>query len=229
MSVVNQSRLLFLLTTCALSASACGPSAAAPTMLTTPSCSPSIPPDQLNQVVDAPFGKLTVSVLAPEGCSWTATSSDRSFLYIVSETGDGSSTTGSGNGTVVANYSGNPTSSPKSGALIVAGWIVTMTQMAAVQCPVLSAAVLSVGAGATRTDIDIIVPSYCGWSLHLPLPSFVTIASGSVQAGLTTTMTLNVAANLSGAPRIGYVILNIGSRLATKPYEVFFTITQAGS
>lgn len=82
-------------------------------------CSFSISP--LSQSFDAVGGTGTVSVLAPIGCAWSATSSVN-FISVLS------GASGTGNGTVVFQILANTTGQARTGSLFIAGQTFTVTQ-----------------------------------------------------------------------------------------------------
>ena len=96
---------------------ACGSSYISSSTESTYSVSPT------SQSFSSPPGSGTIDVVAtgPGSCGWTATSND-SFITIIS--GD----TGSGNGTVGYAVADNPNSTVRTGTMLVAGKIVTITQ-----------------------------------------------------------------------------------------------------
>jgi hypothetical protein len=71
----------------------------------------------------------TIQVTAPAGCDWTATSSN-AWITITS------GASGSGSGTVTYSVSANPSASPRTGTLIVAGKNFTVTQSGTAASPI---------------------------------------------------------------------------------------------
>jgi plastocyanin len=124
----------------------------------------------------------TVNVTAAAGCAWTA-ASNNGFTVVLS------GATGSGNGVVSYGVFANPSSSPRTGTMTIAGQTFTITQAGAV-CPVMSlppflpnptlgvpySFTLSVGNGTN--------------------PGVFSLQSGSLPPGLTLTS----AGVLSGTP-----------------------------
>jgi uncharacterized repeat protein (TIGR03803 family) len=87
----------------------------------TTNCTFSINPT--NAVFNASGGSYSVSVTAPNGCTWTATN-NAGFITITSGSSD------SGNGTVNYNVAANTTSNSLTGTLTIAGQMLTVTQSA---------------------------------------------------------------------------------------------------
>jgi CSLREA domain-containing protein len=69
-------------------------------------------------------GSGTVNVMAGSGCTWAAVSDAPTWLTI------SSGASGTGNGTVTYSVAANPSSSPRSGTLTIAGETFTVTQIA---------------------------------------------------------------------------------------------------
>ena len=99
-----------------------------PPELPFPAPSPSEPPppctywvSPLFQSTDSDAHTLTASVLTEDGCSWTA-EEDFSWVSIDSEA------IGTGSGEVIYSVTANAETSPRSGALTIAGMTITVTQ-----------------------------------------------------------------------------------------------------
>jgi hypothetical protein len=87
-----------------------------------PTCTYAIDPTSMD-VGDGPSTSDPITVTAPTGCGWTATSNDG---WIQVESG----ATGSGNGTVTFSVSRNNGDDPRVGTLTIAGQTFTVTQAA---------------------------------------------------------------------------------------------------
>src|SRR6185295_12021848 len=91
----------------------------------TPTCTFNIAPTA--QAFSGAGGTATVNVTTPSNCQWTATSNS-SFITV------NSGANGTGNGVVGFTVAANPTSSPRTGTLTIAGQTFTVSQAAASGC-----------------------------------------------------------------------------------------------
>ena len=167
-----------------------------------PSCSYSIGASQLS----APAGgaSATVSVMAPGGCPWTATSQ----MSWITVTNGGS---GNGNGSVNLSVASNG-SAQRSGVVTIAGHTYTVTQSAGsaqepppppecsfgISSP--DQTVTAVGGPAT---VGVTAGSNCSWSAVSDVP-WVLVISGSGSGN--GTVVLNVGVN-TGGQRVGHVTI----------------------
>lgn len=160
--------------------------------------------------VPASGGTPSVSVTAPNGCSWTA-SGGPSWLSITS----GSS--GSGNGTVSLAASPNPGTSARSGTFTVAGYTITVTQ-AGITCTYgVSTTGLSVPASGGALSVSVTTPSGCSWSASGGT-SWLSITSGHSGSG-NGTVSVNAAAHTATSSRTA--TLTVAGQAVT--------VTQAGA
>ncbi|MEO8257918.1 MAG: BACON domain-containing carbohydrate-binding protein [Acidobacteriota bacterium] len=142
-------------------------------------------------------GSVTVSGAA--GCAWTAVS-DVSWIVITA------GLEGSGGGVVDFSVAANPAASPRSGTIVVAGQVFTVSQDAATPGPGpctfdLSATAQSAGAGGGPGQISVTASaSTCTWAASTTT-SWLSISSGASATGSGTT-TYAVAAN-TAAQRVG--------------------------
>jgi hypothetical protein len=158
----------------------------------------------------------SVAVVAPAGCSWTASSDSTTWLTITSES------SGSGNGAVGYAVTANPNSTARGGTLTIAGQSFTVTQAGAACAYSLGTSSGAPGTGAGSGSVTVTAPGGCGWTASSNSTTWLTIASGSTGVGNGTVgyaVTANylMAVNLGSAQRTGTLIV------AGQP----FTVTQA--
>ncbi len=170
-------------------------------------CTYSIAPT--SQSVSAAGAMGTVSVTAPSGCAWSATST---VPWIAVTSG----ATGSGNGTVSFSFMANISTS-RMGTLIVAGQNFTLTQAAGSSCTYsITPASQSVSAAGSTGTVSVTAPSGCAWAATSNI-SWISVTSGASGSG-NGTAGYSVAKNTEGTSRTGTVTI------AGTP----FTVTQAG-
>ena len=159
-----------------------------------PSCSYSISPTSASAA--AAGGAGSVNVTAGTGCSWTAIAPTGSILTVTS----GSS--GSGNGTVSYGVALNPTTSSRSGTLMIAGQTFTVTQAAAACSYTLSAtsATFSLAGGSGSVGVTT-NGTNCAWTASTADP-FLGITSGASVTG-SGTVSYTVAAHSAVSFRTG--------------------------
>jgi len=152
-----------------------------------------------NAVFAAAGGSASISVTASNGCAWTATSNDPSFISITS----GSS--GSGNGTVQYGVAANTSSTPLTGTMTIAGQTFTVTQSGASagNCTfTLSATSVTVPAKGGAKNVKVKVKGTgCNWTAVSNDP-FITITSGSSGTG-NGTVDYSVSGNTNTMPITG--------------------------
>ena len=140
-----------------------------------------------NQTI-SPYGQtLTYSVVAPSGCSWTA-SSNQSWATIKS----GASGTGPGIVTVQVSYNSNSTT--QTAILTVGSQSVTITQPSGSCTFSLDQSSYTVSANGGTIPVTLTATSGCPWSLTNNYSSAISISpasSGSGSAVLTLTVTPN--------------------------------------
>ncbi len=153
----------------------------------------------------------TVSVTAPGGCNWTATS-DEAWITITS------GASGSGNGTVSYSVAANPAGDGRFGALAIAGHLFFIGQ-AGVGCNFsISPSSRSHGSGVESDTVSLTVPEGCRWFASSNAPWITITDVGSSARFGSGTLSYSVAANPDTSPRTG--TLNVADKT--------FTITQAG-
>jgi hypothetical protein len=166
----------------------------------------------LSAALDAGAENDSVTVAAPIGCAWTASSSDTSWLTITS----GSS--GSGSGTVNYAATANSGASPQTGTLTIAGQAFTVTQ-AGVNPPGCIFYLDSVSAGFPDAGgpgrVGVTLGLFgCSWAVSSD-STWLTITSPSTFTGSGAVL-YAVAANTTGVTRTG--ILTVAGQT--------FTVTQ---
>jgi hypothetical protein len=139
-------------------------------------------------------GATTVGVAATAGCAWTAASL---APWIVVTAG------GVGNGSGAATLAiGANTGAARSGSVMVAGFVFTVTQAApAAGCTYdLSATDRSMAAAGGPFTVDVSAGGTCAWTASSQA-SWITVTSGATGSG-SGTVTLTVASN-AGSQRTG--------------------------
>jgi len=139
-------------------------------------------------------GAASLTVTAPSGCGWTATS-NASWLTIAS------GTSGSGSGTVNYTAAANPLIAPQTGTLTVAGQTVTVTQAAAACNYTVSPTSASPGSAGGAASVSVTAQSGCAWTAASNA-AWITITSGASGGGNGTT-NYTVAANTLTSSRTG--------------------------
>ena len=155
-------------------------------------CSFAIAPTSQNFVVAGGTG--SVSVTADVGCAWIA-SSNSGFITITS----GSS--GTGNGTVNYSVSANPTTSPRTGTMTIAGQTFTVTQDP-IPCTftILPTSQNFASSGGTGS-VALTTLTGCTW-MASSNAGFINITSGSSGTG-NSTVNYSVSANPTTSSRTG--------------------------
>jgi hypothetical protein len=123
-------------------------------------------------------------VTAGASCAWTATSNS-GFITILS------GATGTGNGTVSYSVAANPSTSPRTGTVTIAGQTFTVTQAGAAACPPIIIAPPALGTMTQGVAFSVTVTASGGTA-----PYNFAVSSGALPAGLT----LSTAGPLSGTP-----------------------------
>lgn len=143
-----------------------------------------------------------VWVSAGLGCAWTASSND-SWATV---------NTASGQGTGLVSYTlaANPSTTPRSTTLSIAGSTVAVTQAGAICTYSVSPITLPMTTGGTRT-ITVTAPTGCAWQATSGA-SWITIEDGAGGNGAGT-VTLQMTPNTGFMPRLGIVTV-AGWRIA---------------
>ncbi len=174
-------------------------------------CSYSISP--ASQVFDSSGGNGNVTVSAPGGCSWTA-SSNVAWIVILSDA------SGSGNGKVYFSVSSNGSTNLRTGTLTVAGQNFTVTQAGSpVGCSfTITPTRQSFGTIGGSNTVSVTASSTgCSWVAISNVP-WIIINSGASGGG-NGSVGYTVAANAGTASRTGTVSLA----------EQTLTVTQTGT
>ncbi len=172
------------------------------------SCSFSV--SATNQSFAAAGGAASVSVTTPAGCVWTA-ASNAAWLGISA----GSS--GSGAGQVTFAASANPSTSPRTATLTVAGNAVAVTQLAASCTYGISPAGQTVPSAGGTGVIAVISSLGCAWTSSSGAP-WLTVTTGATGSG-DGSVAFRAAANTSTTTRSAS--LTIGGQT--------FAVTQPGT
>jgi hypothetical protein len=150
-----------------------------------------------------------VSVTAPNGCAWTAVSG-AGWIAVTA------GANGSGNGTVAYSVGANPTTTPRSGSIAIAGQTFTISQPGAPCTFGISPTSTSAPAGASTGSIAVTVASGCPWTAVSNAP-WITVTSGA-SGSANGTVNYSMAANPAGTGRSGTITV-AGQT---------FTVTQSG-
>ena len=137
----------------------------------------------------------TIAVTTSSWCTWTANSSDPSWLTITS------ASAGTGSGSVTFAASANP-AGQRAATIAIADQTFTATQNAAACSYAISPASQSVAIGGGSASITMTTGSWCGWSASSD-SSWLAIASGATGVG-SGTIALTASAN-GGAARTGTI------------------------
>jgi hypothetical protein len=158
------------------------------------SCSWSLSPASAAPAAAGGSGSVTVS--AGTGCTWFATSS-APWLTVTA------GAAGSGNGTVGWAAAANPSSSPRTATLDVAGQPFTVTQAgASCSASSISPASASYAAAAASGSVALTIPAGCSWTASSDATAWLTITSGASGAG-SGSVAYAVTANGAAASRTG--------------------------
>ena len=141
--------------------------------------------------------------------SWTAVA-NATWLAVTA------GASGGGNGTVTYSVAANTTSSPRTGALAIAGQTFTVTQAGAVCSSSLNPASASIGSGGA-TGATVAVTSNCSWTA-VSNATWLSITAGASGTG-NGTLTYNAAANPATSSRTGTLTIA----------GLTFNVTQAGA
>ena len=166
------------------------------------SCSGTLSPT--SHVFPASGGDGSVSVTAPAGCNWTATS-DASWIILAS------ANSASGSAMVTFEVRGNSTGSARTGTVTIAGQTFTAMQDsgASDNCDyTLSPTAQSFSAAGGSGTVNVATAAGCAWQA-VSNASWITITSGNGMGN--GTMTYSVAANPNQTSR--HATINIDGRI----------------
>lgn len=162
-------------------------------------CTYTLSPTSLS--VGASGGAQSVTVTAPAGCAWTATTAT-SWISLTTPSGSGS---GSLNFTVAA----NPTTASRTGTVTLGGQTLTVTQAGLACTYTLSPTSQSFPKQGGTGTVSVTSPAGCSWTAT-PSDSWVTITAGASGSG-NRSVEFSVARNDSAPPRTA--TLTIGGQV----------------
>ena len=143
-------------------------------------------------------GSSSVSVSSPDGCEWSASSSESWITF-------GGGASGSGDGPLSFSVSANSTIQSRSGTITVEGQALTVTQ-GGIDCTYsLSASNVSLGSEGGSSSVDVTSPDGCEWSASSS-ENWITIGPGASGSG-NGTVSVAVAANPSIQSRSGSIMV----------------------
>ena len=169
--------------------------------------------DTSSGAAPASGGSGSVRVLAPSACGWSATSND-GWLSVLSAGTAGTSE-------VQFAAAANPSATPRSGTLTIAGLTYSVNQTGAacsytINGSTTSPTLANEGVAGQQFSFSAGFPGCAPTAVSYA--SWITIDSASF-AGLAGTVTYSVASNPNGATRTGTIIVG----------NTVFTVVQAGS
>jgi subtilase family serine protease len=171
------------------------------------SCSYAIDPTSVS--LASATGTYSVKVTATVGCSWTAVSNS-SWITVTA------GATGSGSGTVNYSLAANTATTARSGAIVIAGRTLAVTQGAAAPQFSLLPSTASFAAAGGSGSIAMATGSSTTWTA-VSNASWITITSGASGVG-SKTVTYAVAANTAASTRTGTITIGAST----------FSVTEAG-
>jgi glucose/arabinose dehydrogenase len=164
------------------------------------------------QVIPQSGGDGSLTLTTAGDCGWLAAANVPWITFV--------QTSGAGGSTLHFTVQANPSGSPRTGLIHVAGQTFTVLQEGSASgsdCPLTLSPVSQsfVAAGGTGS-ITLTVEERCAW-LAVPSASWITITSSNVGSG-SSTVTYTVSANTSGKPRKGTITFG----------NTVFTVKQKG-
>lgn len=151
-------------------------------------------------------GTGSVTMTAPTGCAWTATSNNSSWLTVTA------GASGSGNGTVSFSATPNTTGASRTGTLLIGGVTFTLTQAACTYS--VAPASLTIAQGTGTGTVTLTTSAGCTWTASSSATWISVTASGTGPGNVL----YSAVANSSGPSRTA--TLTIGGQKVT--------VTQAG-
>ena len=139
-----------------------------------------------------------VSVLAPGGCSWTATST-AAWITVTS------GVSGSGNGMVSYSVAANTDTSQRSSAIAIGGQTFTVRQMGVPCTYSISLTSASFGSAGGSASVGVTSSNGCSWSATSNV-GWITITAGGSGSG-NGTVSYTVAPNTSSSSLTGTVTI----------------------
>ena len=168
----------------------------------------------------------TVTVTAPGGCAWTASSSDTSWLTVTS----GSS--GSGSGTVNYSVTANSAGPPRTGTLTIAGQSFTVTQAGINPAGCIfyldgvSGGFPDAG-GSGQVHVTLGSVEGCSWVVSSD-STWITITSASAFTASGNVL-YSVAANTTGVTRTGTLTIAGQTFTVTQVAGCSFTLSSSSA
>jgi hypothetical protein len=163
----------------------------------TQTCSYSITP--LSKSFNSRGGQGSVSVTAPNGCGWTATS-NASWITLTSPA------SGSGNDVVTYALRENFAASPRTGTISIAGQTFTITQNGINNCTFsISPTSKSFAKNGGTGTVNVAASSGCGWTATSDA-SWVTVTSAASAIG-NGAVTYSVTVNNTNIARVGTMLI----------------------
>ncbi|HNG32164.1 MAG TPA: BACON domain-containing carbohydrate-binding protein [Blastocatellia bacterium] len=158
-------------------------------------CAYSLSPTGRSHTVSG--GTNTVTVNTTSGCTWTATTND-DWLTITA------GLSGNGPGSVTYSVAANPSATPRSGRLTIAGLSFSVFQSGCVSLsPSSNYLQTSGGTGSLTVTAD----AGCTWTAMSSATSWLTL-TGTTSGNSTGTVTYSVAANTGSAARQATINVN---------------------
>jgi regulation of enolase protein 1 (concanavalin A-like superfamily) len=171
-------------------------------------CSFSISPS--TQTFDAGGGSATIALTASDpSCTWTATSSDTSWLTVTS------AASGSGNALVGVSAAAN-SAAARSATVTIGGQTFSASQPAAGCSYAISPSSQSMAIGGDTATVSVTTGSWCSWTaVSNDTTGWLTVTSGASGTG-SGTVTLGAAAN-SGLARSATATIASQTFTASQP------------
>src|SRR5262249_5005392 len=141
-------------------------------------------------------GNFNFSVIAANGCNWTASRGANDWINITAGSG-------SGNGTVSYSVAANPSASARQGAITVGNATYTVSQSGTTCTYQLSSNGTNIGAAGGNGSFSITTQNGCSWTAN-PSDNWITITAGASGTG-NGTVNFSVAAN-PGNQRTGSIV-----------------------
>ncbi|MCP4250938.1 MAG: BACON domain-containing protein, partial [bacterium] len=161
-------------------------------------CTYSILPSSRAHAAAATSGQ-TVSVTAPFGCAWTATSHAGWITVTGGASGDGS-------GTVTYALSANPSTSQRVGTMTIAGETFTVTQEGIVCAySIEPTSRMHPPSAASGQTVSVTAPAGCPWTAASN-DGWITVTGGSSGNG-NGTVTYSISENASASQRVGTITI----------------------
>lgn len=163
------------------------------------SCSFTLSPASSSIASTGGSGGFTITA-SNQGCSWTAVNNNPDLITLTS--GD----SGTGNGRIDFTVGANSQTNSRTGTITVGNATHTVTQSSACRISASPTGANFAGAGGSGTIAVTTQGAGCSWTAT-PNHSFITITSGG--SGTSNgTVNYSVAANVTGADRVGSISIN---------------------